>query len=810
MSVPPIDLLPDALRERTTALNRRPVDEAAAFVLYWMRTSVRGHENPALDAALVLGRSLGVPVFVYHALSERYPFASDRHHRFILGGARDVQQELAARGIGYAFHLERPGHRGDHLLTLAAQAAAVVTESFPWTPIRAWTRRVAREAPVGTIGVDAACLVPMRTVPADARDRAFRFRKATRAAREAALTTEPEEIAPEHPPFVPDLPFEPVDLGSADLAELVAACAIDHTVGPVPHTPGGSRAGYARWAAFRDGALRRYDKRRNDPLADGVSRLSPYLHYGHVSPFRVAREAAAAGGSGAEKFLDELLIWREMSWAWCFHEKTHDTLEALPEWARETLAAHAGDRRPVLHGRERLARGRTGDALWDAAQRSLLVHGELHNNVRMTWGKMIPQWSPDPETALARLIDLNHRYALDGRDPNSYGGLLWCLGGFDRPFDPERPVLGRVRPRDTATHARRLDVAAYATQTGRAARPAPPRVAVIGAGIAGLVAARTLADHGWPVTVFDKGRRPGGRLATRRSRTDPRLAHDHGAPLLRARDPRFRRAADDWVEAGVLAPWPLAGEDAFVPVPDASALGAHLASDLDPATGTRIEVLARAADAWSLTDDAAEAHGPFDALVLALPPVQAAALLRDAEAPALADRLAEHSAEPCWTALVQAPEAGAPFDLLAPETGAVALAVREDAKPGRDTGGCFTFHAHADWSRAHLEDEPDAVAAALAPELSTLLGVGVPPERVTVHRWRYARMADAAHPEALWDAELRIGCCGDGLTAAGDVEGAWLSGAALAGRLLGSDLAAADAPAATAPSAQTDLFGTGP
>ncbi|MEE4380371.1 MAG: FAD-dependent oxidoreductase, partial [Pseudomonadales bacterium] len=723
MSVPPIDLLPDALRERTTALNRQPVVESAAFVLYWMRTSVRGHENPALDAALLLGRSLGVPVFVYHALSERYPFASDRHHRFILEGARDVQAELAARGIGYAFHLERPGHRGDHLLTLASRAAAVVTESFPWTPIRAWTRRVAHEAPVGTIGVDAACLVPMRTVPADARDRAFRFRKATRTAREAALAAEPEEIAPEHPPFLPDLPFEPVDLATADLAELVAACAIDHTVGPVPHTPGGSRAGYARWEAFRDGGLRRYDKRRNDPLADGVSRLSPYLHYGHVSPFRVAREAAEAGGSGAEKFLDELLIWREMSWAWCFHEKTHDTLEALPAWARETLAAHAEDRRPTLHGRERLARGRTGDALWDAAQRSLVIHGELHNNVRMTWGKMIPQWSPDPETALARLIDLNHRYALDGRDPNSYGGLLWCLGGFDRPFDPERPVLGRVRPRDTATHARRLDVAAYAAHTGRAARPAPPRVAVIGAGVAGLVAARTLADHGWPVALFDKGRRPGGRLATRRSRTDARLAHDHGAPMLRAGDPRFRRAVDDWVEAGVLAPWPAAGDDAFVPVPDASALGAHLAADLDPATGVRIEALARDADGWTLTDDAGEAHGPFDALVLALPPAQAAALLRDAGEDDLAARLAEHPAEPCWTALVQAPEAGAPFDLLAPEASTIALAVREDAKPGRDTGGCFTVHTRADWARAHLEDEPDAVATALAPELSTLLGV---------------------------------------------------------------------------------------
>ena len=304
----------------------------------------------------------------------------------------------------------------------------------------------------------------MRTVPAKARDRAFQFRKATAARREAALAARTIDLVPSVPSVLPALPFAPVDLQEADLADLVASCEIDHMVGPVPHTRGGSRAGYARWAAFRDGGLRRYNARRNDALDDGVSRMSAYLHYGHVSPFRIAREAAAIGGAGAEKFLDELLIWREMSWAWAFHARTHDDLSALPAWAQETLAAHAGDERPTLHDWERLARARTGDALWDAAQTSLLVHGELHNNVRMTWGKMVPLWTRDPARALSTLIDLNHRYALDGRDPNSYGGLLWCLGGFDRPFEPARPVLGTVRPRDTGPTA--------SVWTSRRTRPA--------------------------------------------------------------------------------------------------------------------------------------------------------------------------------------------------------------------------------------------------------------------------------------------------------------------------------------------------
>jgi photolyase PhrII len=798
VSLPPLDLLPDDLHVRATALNERACDETADFVLHWMRTSVRGHDNPALDAAVTIANELGVPVLVYHALSERYPFASDRHHRFILEGARDVQAELAERGIAYAFHLERPGHRGDHLKALAARAGAVVTESFPWTPIRRWTRAVAEAAPVGMIGVDAACLVPMRTVPASARDRAFRFRKATADTREAVLAAEPRDVEPEHGAALPDLPFEALDLQTADLADLIACCEIDHGVGPVPHTPGGSRAGYARWAAFRDGGLRAYAAERNDPLAGGVSRLSPYLHYGHISPFRIAREADALGGKGAEKFLDELLVWREMSWAWAFRAKVHDDLEALPDWARETLADHADDPREVLHDAETLARGRTGDALWDAAQRSLLIHGELHNNVRMTWGKMIPQWTPDAATALATLIDLNHRYALDGRDPNSYGGLLWCLGGFDRPFDPPKPVLGRVRPRDTATHARRLDVDAYARLTGRPASDAPPRVAVLGAGVAGLAAARTLADHGLPVTVVDKGRRPGGRLATRTTRRDPDLAFDHGAPAFAARDARFRRVVDAWAEAGRVR----IDDDVAVPVGGAAALADHLAADVEVHCGTRVTHLAHDAAGWHLHGEDGKAFGPFEALILTTPPQQAAALLEPVD-PDRAAALAAVPMTPGWTVMLRAPGGQAPAAL--PEDGPLAAVHAEDARPGRAPREAFTIHASAAFARARLEDAPAEVAEALAPAIADALGVPVDPGDLACHRWRYAHAPEAPAGLDPWDGARGLALAGDGIATGTGVEAAWLSGIAAAGRVLGAGI---EGPAldAAPPLAQDDLF----
>ena len=160
---------------------------------------------------------------------------------------------------------------------------------------------------------------------------------------------------------------------------------------------------------------------------------------------------------GAEKYLDELLIWRELAYTFCFYRPDHETLAALPDWARESLSEHEPDARPAINSWETLARGTTGDKLWDAAQRSLLIHGELHNNVRMTWGKALLNWTPDAKSALAAMIDLNHRYALDGRDPASYGGILWCLGQFDRPFPPARRIFGTVRDRSTKEHAKRLD-----------------------------------------------------------------------------------------------------------------------------------------------------------------------------------------------------------------------------------------------------------------------------------------------------------------------------------------------------------------
>ena len=833
------DRLPHRLRERLRFLSepgRLPERKGAAggHVLYWLHHAARGHENPALDTAILAANMLDLPLLVYQGLGGSHPYDNDRHHTFILEGARELAGALADRGVSYAFHLG-PGKAGEAgeaggeagpspLVDLARRAALVVSEDFPAPPLPRWTGALAARTSAPVWIVDTACVVPMKLVPADSgggpHDRAFRFRDAIRPLLDERLERPWPEVAEAPAPFDPaELGFAPTDLREADLPELVARCEIDHTVGPVAHTRGGSAAGYGRWKEFRGGKLAAYAQRRNDPTADGVSRLSPYLHHGHVSPLRIAREAAEAeAGKGGEKYLDELVVWRELAHHLCFHRPAEvESLAVLPGWARRTLAAHADDEREVLTWEE-LARGGTGDRLWDLCQASLVRHGELHNNVRMTWGKAIPYWSEAPRQALRRMIDLNHRFALDGSDPNSYGGLLWCLGMFDRPFEPkqgeaEPPVLGKVRGRSTGRYARRLDLESYAARVLPPATARPLEVAVVGAGLSGLACARVLHDHGHRVRVFEKSRGVGGRMSTRRRQTsdgrDQRF--DHGAQYFTARDPRMRRWLGSWLQRGVVERW--AGRiaeirdgevrpkedqpDRFVGVPGMNALCRHLAEDVEVTLRTRVGALEEDGGRWRLRAAGGEPSdgggkpsageydlGRYDVVVVSAPAPQAAALLEGA-APDLAARTREVETAPCWAAMVTFADRLEPgFDGAFVHGSPLTWVARNASKPGRPEADSWVLHAGEAWSRSHLEEEPEEVAQALLAALAAAVGRDLPePDHLAAHRWRYARPTEPLPERCLFDPDLGLAACGD-WCGGPRVEGAFLSGCAAAGRVL--------------------------
>lgn len=478
---------------RVVPLNDAPLRAHGRFVLYWMVAARRLEWSFALDRALAHARERGLPLVILEALRLRYPWASHRHHAFALDGMREHRDRLRGTGVAYHPYVEPRDGEGRGLVeALAAHAAVVVTDDFPAFFLRRMQRAVAPRLDVRLEAVDGNGLLPLRATPGPF-SAAVHFRRFLQRNLGPHLLDLPEArpleghgLPPgEIPgtvaarwPAAPDplLDRAPGTLESLDLDPGVAPTALR----------GGGTPARERLRAFLDGGLARYGEERNHPDSGAASGLSPWLHWGHLSVHEVfdavarregwspARLGTRADGNrhgwwgltpSSEAFLDELVTWREVGFGFCHHVPGYDRYESLPAWALETLEAHASDPRPALYTEEELDAARTGDTLWNAAQRELRESGVMHNYLRMLWGKKILEWSPTPRRALEVMVELNNRYALDGRDPNSYTGIFWVLGRFDRGW-PERPVYGKVRSMTSESTRRKLDLGGYLARWG--------------------------------------------------------------------------------------------------------------------------------------------------------------------------------------------------------------------------------------------------------------------------------------------------------------------------------------------------------
>lgn len=786
--------LPGPLAERSVMLTDASPPLQGEFVLYWAHHALRAHQNPALEAAAHIALELELPLLVYQGLGGRHRYNSDRHHRFILESARDFDAGLRELGLHLHFNLPRvPAEKGP-LHGMLARAAFAVSEIYPVPPFTNWYRQHADAHPdLPWLLVDSTCLLPMPLLK-QRLTRAFQFRNKHMHDIESRVHEGWPEVSRWPEPFTGDPDFESFDL-QKPLEEAIAACQIDHSIPPIADTVGGSVAGYQRWEKFLSAGIDQYHRLRNDAaLPDAVSRMSAYLHYGCVSPFRIALESLKHGGEGAEKFLDEFLVWRELSHHFCFHSDELETLHALPDWARESLTQHESDPRSQCFDWETLCRAQTGEPLWDLAQTSLLRRGELHNNVRMTWGKAFLQWTLRPQRAQKLMIDLNHRFALDGNDPNSYGGLLWCLGQFDRAF-PAGPIFGKVRQRSISRHAQRLDLGRYAQSVSKPANGRRLRVIVVGAGMAGLTAARALSDQGHEVVVLEKARGPGGRMSTRRK---DKFRFDHGAQYFTASDPRFRRHVMAWQERGLVQQWEARigaasrddivkvsqATDRFVPVPSMSQVCRELMRGLEDCRfGWQACSLGYENKKWTVKSDAGD-RVEGDVLILTPPPEQVRSLLTDSEVDA-----ALHSLEmrPCWAvmAVLDRP-LFAHWDAAFVNHGPLSWVAAQAGRPGRPAADAWVLHGSPDWSQAHLEYNPDMVRDLLLDAARKLPGAQqFDVLEADAHRWRYALAREPLNQGAFWFESRRLAVAGDWCNGS-KVEGAFLSGLAAAGRVMGS------------------------
>jgi len=442
----------DQLSLRGARINEKRTQPEGEYVLYWMQSTHRFEENWALRFAILEADRLNKPLVIHQGLDPTYEHANDRIHSFILHNARELARRAEAMGLFYQFVLRRRRDDDRRVVDrLAARAALVVTDLYPTCGIAQRTQRLGERVNCRVVAIESHGVVPSGAFEKEeyaARTIRPKLHKLLSLALEPVAMQGPRRtVTPTLAASLRDtLAVDTLDLTRIDIASEIARCEIDHAVAPVA-LASGLPAARARLAMFCEGALADYTRRRSDPNDDeGTSRLSPYLHFGQISPAEVARAALASPHAAeAQKFIDELVTWRELSLNFCLRNPNFGTLAALPDWVHKAMASHADDAREATYTLEEFERADTHDELWNAAQRELLLTGVMHNVVRMLWGKTLILWSAHYADALAWLVHLNNKYGLDGRDPSSYGGIQWCFGKFDRPFY-NRPVMGVIRP----------------------------------------------------------------------------------------------------------------------------------------------------------------------------------------------------------------------------------------------------------------------------------------------------------------------------------------------------------------------------
>ncbi len=481
---------------RVREANKAQQNPEGDYVLYWMTAYRRLGWNFALQHAAELARSLGKPLVILEVLLVDYPYANLRLHRFMLEGMAERSRMLRGGSVRHYPFVERDSGESEGLFpALASRACCVVVDDYPTFISPGMVASAGEKSLIGVEAVDSNGLLPMRGA-----DRTFSAAYHFRRFLQKNLPDNFGDIPQADPlsgplqggeEFIDSRILEKWTPASGlllegDLSALVGL-SLDRRVTPVDY-PGGTAPAQARLARFLDDVLFRYHEDRNHPDLNATSGLSPYLHFGNLSsheifsqvssregwsPLRLSPKADGSRsgwwgmGEGAEAFLDQLITWRELGFNLTSRREDYAAYESLPDWAQSTLEEHEADPRPYLYSYEDFRDALTHDPLWNAAQRQLLEEGIIHNYLRMLWGKKILEWSASPREALGIMLDLNDRFALDGRDPNSYSGIFWCLGRYDRGW-PERSVFGKVRSMSSERTRKKVKLEAYLRRFGTA------------------------------------------------------------------------------------------------------------------------------------------------------------------------------------------------------------------------------------------------------------------------------------------------------------------------------------------------------
>ena len=440
---------------RIQALNNRDIRKGS-YVLYWMQQSQRAAYNHALEYAVQAANQLGLGVLVAFGLTDDYPETNLRHYTFMLEGLQETQASLSAQGIKMVIQLGPPA---EVAISLGRKAALIVCDRGYLRHQKAWRDQVARSAACRVVQVESDVVVPVEVVSHKAEYAARTIRPRIHRQLDDYLMPFPSSRVNKD---TLDLRIDSLDLG--DVNGLVRNLSLDRSVSAVSHFfKGGTSQAEARFDDFLRQRFHHYIANRNQPQTDDISHMSPYLHFGQVSPLYLALRVNSETGNlmaAQESYLEELIVRRELAMNFVHYNPHYDAFACLPQWARTTLKQHRYDLRESVYTRSQLENAQTHDAYWNAAMREMKTTGLMHNYMRMYWGKKILEWCNTPEHAFRTTLAINNKFFLDGRDANSFAGVAWIFGMHDRAWF-ERPIFGKVRYMAASGLERKCDIQAY-------------------------------------------------------------------------------------------------------------------------------------------------------------------------------------------------------------------------------------------------------------------------------------------------------------------------------------------------------------
>ncbi len=437
--------------ERIKILNDNKVKKRR-YVLYWMQQSQRSEYNHALEYAIETANELQKPLIVFFGITDTFPEANERHYSFMLEGLREVHSTLAQRGIQLVIQHCSP-ERG--VVRLSRNACVVITDRGYLKIQRMWRHYAATHTDCPFIQVESDVVVPIEVASWKEEYSAATFRpKIKKVLRQYLIPLKAQRL--KHHSL--GMRFRSIDVSTT--AKALTRLDIDRSVKAVQHLRGGTTAAQTKLRAFMRRKLHKFADLRNDPSLDYLSHMSPYLHFGQISPLFIALQVKNAKSAGTNAYLEELIIRRELSMNFVYYNDQYDSFNGLPAWAQKTLLRHARDRRDYTYTRRELERAQTHDPYWNAAQNEMVYLGTMHGYMRMYWGKKILEWSQNPDDAFRIALSLNNKYELDGRDANGFTGVAWCFGKHDRPWG-ERPIFGKIRYMSADGLKRKFDIDTY-------------------------------------------------------------------------------------------------------------------------------------------------------------------------------------------------------------------------------------------------------------------------------------------------------------------------------------------------------------